>query len=333
MRKINWGILATGEISKNLAISLNFDTGSCISAVASRKRVTAERFAKEHHIQKFYSSYIELIKDPEIDIIYIGTPNPMHFPLIKECLENNKPVLCEKPFTLNAKEAKLCIELAQHKELFLMEAMWTRFFPVIIKVKELIDNSEIGEINFCRGSFHVKFEFDPTHRVFNPVLGGGALLDIGVYPISLSNYFLGIPESINGHCQKFETQVDFVNNIFISYSHNKHACVSSGFNVDLPREFFIGGTKGFIKIHDLFFKPHEFTLQQEGKRTKHFQLAFESNGYVHMVRHVNECLRRGLTESPIMPHKDTLEVLKNLDTLRKDWNIVYPQERNTNCAK
>lgn len=326
MKKINWGIIATGEISKNLAISLNYDVGSSISAVASRKQETAENFAQQHQIRKFYSSYSKLIKDPETDIVYIGTPNPMHFPIIKECLENNKPVLCEKPFTLNTREAKLCIDLAHHKKLFLMEAMWTRFFPVIIKIKELIDNNKIGKVNFCKGSFHIKIEFDPMHRVFNLDLGGGALLDIGVYLISLSNYFLGNPKNISGQCQKVETKADFVNSIFISYSHNKYACLSSGFNTELPREFFISGPKGFIKIHDIFFRPHEFSVHQKGKPTKNFQLAFERNGYVHMVRHVNECLRKGLVESPVIPHNDTLEIIKNMDSLRNDWDIVYPQD-------
>lgn len=326
-KKINWGVLATGNIATKMAVDLNYDPGSNLIAVASRTSKKAEAFAKKHRIQKFYGSYSELMKDPEIDVVYIGTPNTTHHPLIIESLENGKNVLCEKPFTLNASEAKACIQLAQTKRLFLMEAMWTRFFPVIQKIQDLLAQNKIGVPDFCRGNFHVKFEYNPEHRVFNPDLGGGALLDIGIYLISLSNYFLGIPLHVNGHCQKTDQNVDRLNTVFLTYPNNKNASLASGFNSQLPRTFYISGSLGYIKIHDIFFKPGKFSLHLGDQAPQTFLLPFESNGYVHMVRHVNTCLRQGLVESPVMPLTDTLTVLKNMDTLRKSWNVVYPQEQ------
>ncbi len=326
MKKINWGIISTGIIANNFAVSLKDELGSNLYAVASRSEEKAKAFAEKYSIEKYYTPYESLIEDPGVDIIYIGVPNQAHYPLIKQCLEAGKPVLCEKPFTLNAAEAKECIELAKEKGLFLMEAMWTRFFPIIQEINRKIKDGILSDIRFIQADFMAYRPYDPTHRLFNMELGGGALLDLGIYPLSVSNYFLGQPTDVKGQCIYCDTGADFIDAILLTYPNDINAMLSCGFKARKPRECWIVGAKGYIKIHEAFYKPHRYSIVLEGEKTQEFHHPIKSNGYIYMIESVNNCLRKGLTENPVILLSETLAQMEIMDGLRREWGVVYPEE-------
>ncbi|MCF8001894.1 MAG: Gfo/Idh/MocA family oxidoreductase, partial [Halanaerobiales bacterium] len=206
---INWGIIGTGFIAQTLADEFKYINQGKITAVASRSREKAEEFTQKNNIEKSYSSYEDLAKDDEIDVVYIATPHNLHFENTLLCLNNNKHVLCEKPIAVNEKQTKEMFKLAKEKELFLMEAMWTYFLPPILKVKEWIEEGKIGDIRLLTARVGINAIKKENKRLFDPALAGGALLDTGIYPVALSNYLLkGKPKDINASSYLGETGID-----------------------------------------------------------------------------------------------------------------------------
>ena len=324
--KLRWGIISTGMIANQMAEAINNVSGSEIWGVASRSLPNAQQFAEKYHIQNAFAPYSELIRNPDVDVIYIGVPNPFHYELILESLNNGKHVLCEKPFTLNAKEAKECIDLAREKNLFLMEAMWTRFLPTVQQVKKLVQNGEIGSLTQITGDFLIQREYDPEHRLYNLDLGGGALLDIGVYLLSVAQFFAGKPDEIDGVAKMCETGADVLDTLMLQYPDNVNASFVCGFPGHKPQKFSLVGTKGYFTIESPFYKTDAFILGNKKEET-FYEYPYKGNGYVHMIEAVQQSVLNGETQHEVMPLEETLFQMETMDKLRQKWNLSYPGEK------
>ena len=319
---INWGILATGGIAKKFATALKVVPNAQVYAVGSRTIEQAEKFAGEYNIPKFYGTYEELATDPDVDVIYVATPHPFHFGNTMMCLENNKGVLCEKPFAMDKSQVEQMISLARRKNLFLMEAMWSRFIPSILKVKELIDNGTIGEVIQLKSDFGMKFPYDVNGRMFNKALGGGSLLDIGIYPVFIALFLMGMPQEIVSKAIIGQTDVDESISIVFKYK-NALADLTSTAMVNTPIETEVYGTKGRIKIHRMWFFATEITLTMNDGEPQIMEFPHLCNGYEYEAIEVTNCLLRGETGSKVMTHEMSLQLIGLLDTLREQNGIVY----------
>lgn len=325
MEKIRWGILSTGNIAHSFAIGLQSAQDAELVAVGSRNQENADKFAEEFNIPHAHASYEALVNDPEVDVIYIGTPHVFHAENTLLCLNAGKHVLCEKPFTLNSAQAQECIQVAQAKNLFLMEAIWMRFIPAIIKLQEIIQSGTIGDITLIKADFSFAFPHLPEHRLLNPKLGGGALLDVGIYPISFATLLLGQPNKVDSHVIIGATGVDEQCTMLFHYD-NASAILSAGINGDLDNLAVVKGTKGKITVDALFFMSQKLTVQLYGEDADVIDMPFVGNGYNYEAEAVHAALRSGLIEHSALPHKETLATMKLMDALRHDWQLVYPQE-------
>jgi dihydrodiol dehydrogenase / D-xylose 1-dehydrogenase (NADP) len=323
---IRWGILGTGVIAKQFAEALTLLPDAQLAAVGSRNITTAKAFAEKYEVSNAYSSYEELSNDPNVDVVYIATPHTSHKNNILLCLNAGKGVLCEKPFTINADEAEEVISLARRNKLFLMEAMWTRYFPLIHKVRELIDNKEIGELQLLTADFGFKAPNDPEGRFFNLELGGGALLDLGIYTISLAFMIFGKPSFVTGTAHIGKTKVDEQSAVILGYERGPLAILGCSLVVDSTREANIIGTNGKIRIHSPFWKPSVMTLTTKQKKEEVLNIPFNGNGLNYEASEVMNCLRTGKAESDIMPLDETLEILKTTDQIRFLWGLRYPND-------
>ena len=323
---IRWGIIGAGWISSQFAAGLSVLPEADLVAVGSRTQEPADRFGARFNVPRRHGSYEALANDPEVDVVYIGTPHPMHKNNSLLCLEAGKAVLCEKPFTINAAEAENVIKLARSKNLFLMEAMWTRYIPLIVKVREMINEGVIGELQLLTADLGFRAEYDPQHRLFNPDLGGGALLDIGVYPISFASMLFGPPDRIIGLAQFGKTGVDEQMSVILGYDGGQLATCYATFRTDSPIEAIIMGTKGRIRVHTPMFKPTTLTLSIRGRDEEVVKLPLAGNGYNYQAVEVMNCLRAGQLESEIMPLDETLQIMRTMDEIRAQWGLKYPME-------
>ncbi len=326
MDPIRWGILATGSIAAKLASAINDVEDADLLAVGSRSPESAGAFADTWDIPRRYDSYEALAADPDVNVIYIATPHPYHDDNMRLCLEAGKHVLCEKPFTLNASEAEACVALAREQGLFLMDAMWTRTIPAIIQVQRWLEDGRIGQPRLLQADFTFDIAFDPDHRLFNPELGGGALLDVGIYPLAMASMVLGDPAAISGQAILGETGVDELDGMTLTYPSGALAVLTCGIRADKPQEATITGSDGRIVIHPPFHCPDTLTLYSGNREPETVTVPYSGNGYVHEVIEVNSCLRSGRLESPLMPLDETIRLMRQMDTLRAAWGVVYPGE-------
>jgi predicted dehydrogenase len=234
-------------------------------------------------------------------------------------------VLCEKPLTVNAAQAEECVARAKEKDLFLMEAVWMRFFPAIARLRELVHGGVIGEVELLQADFCIDVPFDPAHRLFNPDLGGGALLDLGIYPLSFATMLLGEPETVDGRARIGVTGVDESNSIALTFASGAIAQLASSSRSYKPHTAHIAGRAGRIEVPD-FFHPGGFTVHRRREREE-IVLPARGNGYVHEVEEVHRCIAAGLTESPLMPLGETVAMMKIMDELRDGWGVTYPADR------
>ncbi|MGJ3237743.1 MAG: Gfo/Idh/MocA family protein [Anaerolineae bacterium] len=330
MKTIKWGILATGNIANNFAEALNAVADAELLAVGSRTAERARGFAQKWGIPRHYASYDALVNDPDIDVIYIASPHNAHYDNMLLSLNAGKHVLCEKSLTINALQAQTCIDLAREKNLFLMEAVWMRFFPATQQVRDWVQDSIIGEIQLLQADFCIRVPFDPQHRLYDLERAGGALLDLGIYPISFASMVLGTDaiERVQSTAHLGTTGVDEWDSITFHYSDQSMASLHCGLRAYKPREAFIIGTEGYIKVHNIFFRPDTLTLHLNGKEPQTHHLPFEGNGYAHEIHEVHRCLRDGLQESPLMPLDETLAIMRVMDNLRQQWGVQYPEENH-----
>ena len=323
-KTIRWGILSTGQIAGDFAQALRFVPDAELLAVGSRTLDKARQFAQKHNAPRAYGSYEELAADKDIDIIYIGTPHTLHMDDTLLSLRHGKAVLCEKPFSISAAQSQRMVDEARQRGLLLMEAMWTRFTPVMCKVRELLAEGTVGPVRSLLADFSFRKAFDPAGRLFNPVLGGGALLDVGVYVISFAHMVLGEPKDVCGLMMPTPNGVDYQTGITLGYP-GAIASLHCGMSAMTPMEATIAGENGRIRISSPWFKAKKFSIRR-GDKQEDFDLSYESNGLQFQAIEAQRCLREGLVESPIMPHADTIAVGRTMDRLRKQWDLRYPGE-------
>jgi predicted dehydrogenase len=328
MKTIKWGIISTGNIASQFATALISMEDTKLMAVASRNQDRADEFAKRFHIEKAYAGYENLAKDPEIDVIYIGVPHTEHRDAAALCMKNGKAVLCEKPITLNEKDTRYLISLAKECGVFLMEAMWTKFLPATKTVKGWLQNKLIGEVKFIRASFGFYKDFDENSRLFNPNLAGGALLDVGIYPVTYAVHMLDmLPDKIVSSAYLGKSNVDEINVITFYYKDGILADLSSAVSVNMGGDAVIYGDKGKIVIPSFWSAESASAYDMEGNLIDSFSSPFKVNGYVYEAEEVNSCIREGRLESNINPLMNTLDIMKILDEIRAQWGLSYPQEQ------
>ncbi len=324
---IRWGILGTGSIAHKFAKGLQSAEGAVLYAVGSRSREKADSFADDHNIPRRHASYASLAEDPDVDVIYVATPHPMHRENTICCLESGKAVLCEKPFAINRREAETMVACARAQGLFLMEAMWTRFLPTLVKTREWLAAGVIGEPRMVRASFGFRAAFDATSRLFAPELGGGGLLDVGIYPISLAAMVLGTtPEYIASLATLGESGIDEQNVVSMRYPNGAIANTASAVRTNMSQHAHIIGTEGSIYLHSPFWCGTTVTLSINDRDPETLELPMHGNGYNYEAEAVMDCMRAGKTECDVMPLSDTLAIMDILDQARAQWGLKYPME-------
>ena len=324
--KIKWGIIGLGNIANKFAHDINLHSDSILYGVASRNIEKAENFKEKHNAVRAFGSYEELAKCADIDVIYIATPHVFHYENTMMCLREGKSVICEKPMSMNSRQSKEMIDLAKSKNLFLMEALWTRFIPATIKVLELIKNNEIGEIITIKSDFGFNAKSRTKNRLFENKLGGGSLLDIGIYPIFMSLILLGIPENFVASAIINDDNIDTNFNATFNYGNNVEAFLESTFEEQTPIETLIIGEKGIIKLHNPFHFSEKITLSRIGSPDEVFDLSYVGNGYYHEIEEVVNCLKSGKTESEKLPLSFSLSLISLLDEIRKDIGLKYESD-------
>jgi len=322
---IRWGILGTGTIAHKFATGLTAAPGAELIAVGSRTQGAADEFASKYNIPHRHAGYEALARDSSVDVIYVATPHTFHAENTRLCLEAGKPVLCEKPFTLNTQQANAVIALARRKGLFLMEAMWTRFLPAIVRLRELVAAGTIGELRMMTADFGFRTQFNPEGRLFNPALGGGGLLDVGVYPVSLAFMLFGTPARITSTVHLGDTGVDEQAAWLFGYEGGQIAVMSSAIRTTTPHEAVISGTKGIIRIPD-WWHADRLILQPAGQPDETLHIPFEGNGYNYEAIEVMNGLKAGKLESDVMSLDETRAVMSAMDTIRAQWGLKYPGE-------
>jgi len=327
-RKIRWGILSTGAIARQFAQGLATAPGAELVAVGSRTQADADRFGDAFRVPHRHPNYQALADDPEIDVVYIGTPHNLHCENTLMCLEAGKPVLCEKPFAINAAQAERMIAAARAKRLFLMEALWTRYLPAILELKRLLAAGTIGPVRMVQADFGFRPEYNPLGRLFNPGLGGGALLDIGIYPVSLAYLLLGPPARMTSLAELGRTGVDERSGVLFGYPGGELAALSFSLTTDMPSEVLVLGTQGWIRVHGPIYRPEKLTVSLKaaaGARTERvLPFPVTGNGYNYEADEVMRCLREGALESPGMTLDESLAIMRTLDAIRAPWGLRYP---------
>jgi dihydrodiol dehydrogenase / D-xylose 1-dehydrogenase (NADP) len=329
-KMFKWGIISTGHISGQFAEALKLLPDAELAAVASRDLSSAKIFAKKHGIEKAYGSYLELAEDPEIEVVYIGTPHSVHLENSLLCMRNGKSVLCEKALTINAEEAREMVKVAREKNVFLMEAMIPRHIPLLKKAVLWVREGKIGEVRMLKASRCARGNFAPGARHLNPELGGGSLLDVGVYVISFASQIFGKPPVTCvglGHIGDLGSDEQGV--AILKYDKGEIADLSFALKTQAVNEAFIFGTTGYIKIHDLFAVPTKISLFIDKKETEVLEEPNPGNPLMYEAVEVMRCMREGLKESPFMPLDESIEIMAIMDEIRKPWGLVYPNDNNT----
>jgi predicted dehydrogenase len=324
-KKIHWGILGCGKIARKFANDLKLVEDAELVAVASLDAARGKEFAETFQASRVHTTYEALASDPQVDVIYVATPHGFHHRHALICLQLGKAVLCEKAFALNRRDAAEMIALARERRVFLMEAFWTKFLPQYQKVRELIDAGTIGDIKWIQADFGFSAGAPVPPRLIEPELGGGSLLDIGIYPLFLAQSLLGKPSEIQASMTPYPTGVDEQCLMSLKFASGAVASLSSTLACDTPVEAVIAGTKGRILMKNRF---HNAICNVElviGKEPAQPVEVYRETGYGYQfeARHVGECLRKGLTESPIMTHADTLEMMETLDRIREACGVRY----------
>lgn len=326
MDKIRWGILGTGMIATRFAEGLAVLPDAELMAVGSRSQAMAESFGDMFNVPHRHASYEALAGDPEVDVVYVATPHSLHQDNSLLCLQRGKAVLCEKPFTINAAEAERVIALARENGCFLMEAMWTRFLPAFERVRQLLADGVIGEVHMLSADFGFRASFDPRHRLFDPRLGGGALLDVGVYVVSLASMVFGSPSRVSGMAHLGRTGVDERAAVILGTDQGQLAVLHTAIRTDTPQEAILMGTEGWIRIYSPWWRSDTLSLSIQGREDEVIHLPFEGNGYNYEAAEVMNCLRAGRLESDTLPLDETLTIMKTMDQIRAQWGLKYPME-------
>ncbi len=330
-KKIRWGIISTGHISGRFAEALEILPEAELTAVASRTQESAEEFAKKYNISKAYATYQELADDPDIDVVYIGTPHTFHLENSVMCMRKGKSVLCEKALTINADEAREMVQIAREENVFLMEAMIPRHIPLLKKVLGWIKDGRIGEVRMVKATRCARGEFAEGSRHLNPDLGGGSLLDVGVYVISFASQILGkAPLESVGLSHIGEIGSDEQGVAILKYDNGEIADLSFALRTNAVDEAYILGTDGYIKVHDPFAVPTKASLFINSEEVDIIEEPIIGNALNYEAEEVMRCMKEGLKESPFMPLEESIEIMEVMDKIRKPWGLVYSNDKKTN---
>jgi predicted dehydrogenase len=321
---VRWGLLATGGIATSFARDLALLPDASLVAVGSRTAESAERFGTEFAVPHRHGSYASLCADPEVDAIYVSTPHPGHHEATLLAIEHGKAVLVEKPFAMDVAESQEMVEAARAAGVFLMEAMWTWFLPHIARVREVVAAGTLGEIKYLTAEHGQWFPEDATHRIYAPSLGGGALLDLGIYPISFAHMILGAPAAITAKSTPAFTGVDATTSAIFEYDSGAHALVTTSLAAASNNPAAIYGSEARLEIDGWFYTPGGFTVTaHDGTVLERFDTPPAGRGMQHEAAEVGRCLTAGLLESPILPLDETLTIMGTLDEIRRQIGLDY----------
>jgi predicted dehydrogenase len=322
-QKVRWGILGPGAIAGTFAADLSLVPGAELAAVGSRAEPAAVAFAERFGFARAHGSYADLAADPGVDVVYIATPHAFHLETALLCVEAGKAVLVEKPITLDLAGAARLVAAARTNGVFLMEAMWMRLNPAVRRVAELVDEGAIGWVSAIHADFGLQGPFPAEHRLRDPKLGGGALLDLGVYPVNLAHLIMGAPTFVQAWAHLTPEGVDENTGVLMGYQAGAVAALTCGINGASRNTASITGTDGRIDLPGGFFAPRSFVLHRPDREAENFDFPFEGSGYQFEAAEVQRCLLAGELESPLLPHTTTLEVMTLLDTIRNEIGVVY----------
>lgn len=327
MSKYKWGIIGPGSIANQFATALTPIENGELYAVASRSIERAESFAKQYNAEVVFDNYQALASDPQVDIIYIATPHSHHFQLAKMCLQAGKHVLMEKPLTVNAAQTKKLIELSNKHEVVFQEALWSRFMPCFAQVKSWMEEGQIGEVQYITSQIGFAFGGRPDHRLLNPDLAGGAILDLGVYSVSLSQFLLAeYPDSVSamGYINQYNVDDNtFVNMHYPSGVFSQFTCTIAG---QCSNVMSVHGKLGSIIIPAFFWNGGQAILKKEGQPDQHLDFPHQVNGFEYQIEGTMDCVRKGTLCNEVMNHKDSHNVMQTMDEIRKQIGLRYNDE-------
>jgi predicted dehydrogenase len=307
-REIRWGVVGPGRIAEKVVEDFAVVDGARAVAVASRSPDRARDFAARHGLERSYGSYAEILTDPDVDVLYVATPHPQHAAIARAAIGAGKALLVEKAFTATSAGATDVVELARERGVFVMEAMWTRFQPAVVALRELIADGAIGEVRSVQADLGVQRDFDPEDRLFSHELGGGALLDLGVYVVSFAQMLLGSPDTVSAVGSQFPTGVDAEASLLLGYADGRSATLLTSLRNALPGQARVFGTQGWIDVPPRFHHPRTIVLHRGDAEPETITRPQLGGGYAHELIEVTECLHAGRAESAVMPLADTLAV-------------------------
>jgi predicted dehydrogenase len=326
---LRWGVVGTGGIAARFVADVALLPEAEVVAVGSRNVTSAASFGDRFQIPHRHGSYADLVADPGIDVVYIATPHPFHAEHALQAIDAGKPVLVEKPFAMNAGEARTVADAAGAAGVFCMEAMWTRFLPHMERIRELVAEGALGKLLALSADQGMRFTPDPEHRLFAPELGGGALLDLGIYPFSFASMVLGPPQTLRACATAAFTGVDQTTSAVLTYPGGAHAVLTCTSAASTPMRAWVAGSEGRIEIDRPWYQATSFTLTRVGGSTERFDtpdgvVLDQAKGMRFEAAEVGRCLRLGLLESPVMPLDETVSIIGTLDEVRDQIGLTYP---------
>lgn len=320
-----WGIMGTGNIATKFAQDLELSTSCTLAAVGSRSNANAQLFQRRFGAPRAYDSYEALVGDDAVEAIYVAVPNRAHYPAGDLALRAGKAVLVEKPFTMDVGEARALVELANEQRAFLMEGMWSRCLPHMAHIRELLADGRLGDVRMVVAEHGIWFPRDATHRMYDPALGGGALLDLGVYLLSLASMVLGPPRRIHATSEFAFTGVDAQTAMVLQYDGGRQAVLASSMETLMGNRATISGSQARIDIDGTWYRPTSFTLTDRQGGAEFFDHRDQGNGLRYEAEEVARCVGAGLLESPIMPWRETLQIMATMDEIRHQIGLRFPK--------
>jgi predicted dehydrogenase len=312
-KPVRWGIIGTGKIASTFARDLQLIDEGKVVAVGSRSQASADAFGDEFNVARRFDSYEELVSDPDVDAVYVGTPHPMHFENASLALNHGKPVLVEKAFTMTSREARDLVALAREKNLFMMEAMWTRFLPHVVALRDLVTRGVLGELVMVEADHGKWFAPDPSFRLFAPELGGGAMLDLGVYPVSFASMLLGPPSRMVTMVNPAFSGVDGQASMIFGYNSGAQALLTCTSAARSATRACVTGTLARVEIDADFYAPTSFRLITRAGEVTKFDFEVAPRGLRFQAIEVARCLEAGLPESSVMPLNETLSIMETME--------------------
>lgn len=324
---INWGIMGCGKIAHKFSKDLRSVPNANLHAVASRNTEKAEKFSKQYDASRFYGTYLELCKDPLINVIYIATPHVFHYENTLLCIHHKKAVLCEKPFAMNKEQVLEMISSAKKNQVFLMEALWTYFLPHYVFALDIIRSNQLGKVKKLKADFGFAAPFNPNERLFNKELGGGSLLDVGIYPLFAALTILGYPKNIEAQTTIGTTKVDENCTITLYYNERVTAHLFSSITEETKTEVIVACEKGKLMIDGRFHEPSSVTISKDNNNSKTYNFDVQTNGYNYEAMHVQEMLLDNRKESTIMTFEKSEQLIELLDKVRNKIGLQYDQAK------